>query len=110
MLLHVVAGGGDFAFGVRLGALDATADLADVSPEHHHFPYARRLRLGWRHDADGRWISDQEDERWWEVFCAECGDTDGPAENQAAPVQRLRGPYGHEHKAKHVAQKHFDEN
>jgi hypothetical protein len=110
MLNHVV-GGGDFAFGVRLGALDATAALADAaSHEHHHFPYARRLRLGWRHDADGRWISDQEDKRLWEVFCAECGDTDGPPENQTEPIQRLRGPYSHEHNAKHAAQKHFDEN
>ena len=111
MLDHVVVGGGDFAFGVRLGALDATAALTDAaSHEHHHFPYARRLRLGWRHDADGRWISDQEDKRLWEVFCAECGDTDGPAENQTEPIQRLRGPYSHEHIAKHAAQKHFDEN
>ena len=44
------------------------------------------------------------------MFCAECGDTDGPAENQTQPIQRLRGPYAHEHKAKHAAQKHFDEN
>ena len=75
-----------------------------------HFPYARRLRLAWRQDADGHWTSDQEDKRLWEVFCAECGDTDGPAENQTEPIQRLRGPYSNEHKAKHAAEKHFDEN
>ncbi len=103
--------GGDFSLGFRLGALDAKADVNDAeSHEHHHFPYARRLRLGWRRDADGRWVADREDKRLWEVFCDECGDTDGPAENQTEAVQRLRGPYSHEHKAKHVAEKHFDEN
>jgi len=107
----VVGGGGDFSLGIRVGALDAKAALDDAaSHDHHHFPYARRLRLGWRHDAEGRWISDREDERLWEVFCAECGDTDGPAENQTEPIQRLRGPYSHQHKAKHIAEKHFDEN
>lgn len=59
--------GGDFSLGFRLGALDAKADLNDAeSHEHHHFPYARRLRLGWRRDADGRWIADREDKRLWE--------------------------------------------
>jgi hypothetical protein len=111
MLDYVVVGGGDFAFGVRYGALDATAVSTDAAPgEHHHFPYGRRLRLGWRHDADGRWISDRDDKRLWEVFCAECGDKDGPVETQTEPIQRLRGPYASEHKAKHAAEKHFDEN
>jgi ketosteroid isomerase-like protein len=74
--------GGDFPLGFRLGALDAKADLNDAeSHEHHHFPYARRLRLGWRRDADGRWVADREDKRLWEVFCAGCSDNDGPAEN-----------------------------
>jgi hypothetical protein len=107
----MVIGGGDFAFGIRYGALDATA--ADASAEsggHHHFPYARRLALAWRQDADGHWTSDREDDRLWEVFCADCGDTDGPAEHQTEPIQRLRGPYPGEHKAKHVAKRHFDEN
>ena len=109
--MDLVVGGGDFSLGIRLGALDARAAIDDAtSGGHHHFPSARRLRLGWRHDAEGRWISDREDERLWEVFCAECGDTDGPAENQSGPIQRLRGPYSHERKAKHVAEKHFDEN
>ena len=44
------------------------------------------------------------------MVCVECGDADGPAENQSASVQRLRGPYGSEHKAKHAATKHFDQN
>jgi len=103
--------GGDFAFGIRYGAAEATAAIDEAnSHEHHHFPYARRLRLGWRHDADGRWISDLEDERLWEVLCAECGDTDGPADKQTEQIRHLRGPYSSEHKAKHVAKKHFDEN
>src|SRR5580698_3001554 len=101
MVTQVVAG--DFSFGFRLGPLDAKAAPNDVdSHEHRHFPFARRLRLAWRLDAAGRWLSDSEDERLWEVFCVECDDTDGPAENQTEPVQRLRGPYASEHKAKHV--------
>jgi hypothetical protein len=111
MLDYVVVSGGDFAFGIRYGALDATAAAAGAeSDRHRHFPYARRLCLAWRHDADGHWISHREDKRLWEVFCAECGDTDGPTENQTEPIQRLRGPYSSEHKAKHAAKKHFDEN
>jgi hypothetical protein len=108
----VVVGGSDFAFGFRTGALDAAAaaDGAADGAEHHHFPFARRQLLDWRQDADGRWSSDREDEHLWEVLCAECGDTDGPAENQAEPVRRLSGPYAGGHKAKHVATRHFEEN
>jgi hypothetical protein len=107
----MVISGGDFSFGIRYGALDASASVASSeSDRHHHFPSARRLHLAWRRDADGRWRSDAEDERRWEVVCAECGDTDGPAENQTEPVQRLRGPYANEHKATRAAKKHFDKN
>jgi hypothetical protein len=102
---------GDFSLGFRMGASDAKSDLTDAtSSEHHHFPYARRLRVGWRQDADGRWTIYQENKRSWEVFCTECGDTDGPAEIQNDVVQRLRGPYPDEHRAKHAAEKHFGEN
>jgi hypothetical protein len=102
--------GGDFAFGIRSGALDAVAAVAgDGSAEHRHFPYARHLLLGWHQDQDGTWVGGQEDERRWEVFCRECGDTDGPTEAQSEVVQRLRGPYPSEHNAKHAAKKHFDE-
>jgi hypothetical protein len=101
--------GGDFAFGIRSGALDATAAGAG-SDEHRHFPYARRLLLGWHRDQNGQWVAGQEDARRWEVFCRECGDTDGPAETQTEPVQHLRGPYPNEHKAKRAAQKHFGEH
>ena len=103
--------GGDVAFGIRYGALDATAAAAKADSDgHHHFPYARRIRLAWRQDAHGHWTSDAEDKPFWEVFCAQCGDTDGPAENQTEPIQRLRGPYHDEHEAKRAATKHFNEN
>ena len=103
--------GADFAFGIRSGALDAMAAVAaEGSDQHRHFPSARRLPLGWHQDQNGTWVSAKEDERRWEVFCRECGDTDGPVETQTEVVQRLRGPYPSEHKAKHVATKHFDEH
>jgi hypothetical protein len=106
-----VAIGGDFAFEIRYGALEATAALDEAeSHEHDHFPYARRLHLGWRQNADALWVSDKDDERRWEVISAECGDTDGPAENQTEQIRHLRGPYSSEHRAKQVAKKHFDEN
>jgi hypothetical protein len=107
----IAVAGGDFSLGFRTRALETRGDLTDqTSSEHHHFPYARRLRVGWSQDAEGRWTIYQEDKRSWEVFCAECGDTDGPAEDQSEAVQRLRGPYSNEHKAKHLAEKHFEEN
>ena len=103
--------GGDFAAGIRYGALDATTAAAAADSEgHQHFPYARRLRLAWRLGDDGHWTSDAEDKRFWEVFCAQCGDTDGPAENQTEPIKRLRGPYHDEHRAKRAATKHFNED
>jgi hypothetical protein len=109
-LVDMAMGGGDFSLGARNGALDATAAAAtaDANP-HHHFPYARRLHLGWHQNVDGRWIAAREDEHRWEVICAECGDTDGPAENQSIPVQRLRGPYVSKHRATHAATRHFEQ-
>ena len=110
MLHDMALGAGDFAFGIRYGALDATAAAAKADSDgHHRFPYAPsppRLASG------GRWTLDlrREDEQFWEAFCAQCGDTDGPAENQTEPVQRLRGPYHDEHKAKRAATKHLNEN
>jgi hypothetical protein len=103
--------GADFAFGFRSGALDATAAMAgDESDGHRHFPYARRLLLGWHEDQNGEWVAAKEDEQRWEFFCRECGDSDGPAETQTELVQRLRGPYPCEHQAKHAATKHFNEH
>ena len=85
--------GGDFAFGIRYGTLDAGAAAAGQgSEEHRHFPSARRLVLSWHQDQSGKWVAGAEDERRWEVFCRECGDTDGPAEAQSEAVQRLPRP------------------
>ena len=83
----------------------------ESEPEKHfdgHFPYARRSRTGWQQKPDGAWVSSSEDPEEWEVFCEQCGDTDGPVERQSEPVRRIRGPYSSKHKAEHVATKHFE--
>ena len=82
----------------------------DRSGDGHHFPYARRVRLHWSQLPNGTWSFDGEDDHLWEVFCAECGDTDGPADLQSEGVQKLRGPYQGEHKARRAATHHFKEN
>jgi hypothetical protein len=84
----------------------------ESEPEKHHdghYPYARRARIGWRRNGDGAWASSAEDPKQWEVFCQQCGDTDGPAAEQPGAVQKLRGPYSSKHKAEHVATKHFED-
>jgi hypothetical protein len=101
--------GGDFNKAFRDAALDSTAPASDQR-EHRHFPGARRQLTGWNEDGSGKWSASGVDEHHWEVFCAECGDTDGPAELQSSAVQTLRGPYRSEHHAKHGASKHFEEN
>ena len=73
-----------------------------------HYPYARQVRLCWHADAAGHWASAGLDEHLWEVFCAQCGDTDGPVQNQEPAVRQLRGPYHGKHHATHVATKHFE--
>ena len=80
--------------------------IEDTGLNRGHYPYARRLRVGWTRTPSG-WAYASEDDHLWEVFCAECGDTDGPADRQSPEVQRLRGPYESEHRAKHVADRHF---
>jgi hypothetical protein len=90
--------------------LEVMADRAAASKEHRHFPGVRRMPTGWSKSDRGSWISSGVDPKLWEVFCAECGDTDGPAGSQSDVVGNLRGPYRHEHQARHVAQKHFEEN
>ena len=103
----------DFRLGAESAALDAKARLAmgsaeaGLGPDHGHFPYARPVRLGWRREANGHGAYDMADEHLWEVFCAECGDADGPAEDQTPAVQELRGPYRGKHHARRVADKHF---
>jgi len=91
-----------------MGDLGADAAQPGASgPDSGHYPYARPVRHGWRKDASGHWAYDMADEHSWEVFCAQCGDTDGPATDQSPEVQQLRGPYRGKHRAKHVADKHF---
>jgi hypothetical protein len=105
--------GGDFSLGARYGALDATAAATAAgaaSDPRHHFPYARRLHLDWHQNVDGPWIAAREDDHRWEVICAECGDEDGPAENQSISVQQLRGPYVSKHRAAHAATMHFEQH
>lgn len=100
---------GDELSALRIGKpADAPTD-PDPTGYGGHYPYARPLHLVWQHDASGQWATAAEDPKRWEVFCAECGDTDGPADQQSAAVQRLRGPYSSEHKAKHAATEHFDQ-
>lgn len=77
--------------------------------EYHHLPIARPMPTGWTRAADGGWTSAGVDAHLWEVFCAECGDTDGPADQQSPFIQQLRGPYRHEHHARRVAKKHEEE-
>jgi len=86
-------------------AMDAAAGRS--GPDYRHYPYARQARLSWYQDAAGEWAYRDLDAHLWEVFCEQCGDTDGPAENQEAKVQHLRGPYRSKHQAKHAAGKHY---
>jgi hypothetical protein len=82
----------------------------ESEPDNHlegHYPYARPVRLGWKQQSDGTWVSSSEDRKVWEVFCEQCGDKDGPAERQPEPARTLRGPYASKHKAEHAAKQHF---
>jgi hypothetical protein len=76
-------------------------------PDSGHYPYARQVRTGWRRDPAGQWTYDGLDDHLWEVFCEQCGDTDGPAEDQEPAVRQLRGPYSSKHRAEHGATRHF---
>jgi hypothetical protein len=80
---------------------------SDEGLREGHYPYARHVRSGWQQDSSGKWVPTREDPNLWEVFCAQCGDVDGPAENQSEAVRRLRGPYASKRKAAHVAKRHF---
>jgi hypothetical protein len=115
MMQDMVAGGGSSGFGGELGlrfvearAKEAMqAGAAASGPDRGHYPYARQVRTGWHHDAAGMWAYDGLDDHLWEVFCQECGDSDGPAEDQDPAVRQLRGPYRHKHAAEHAANEHF---
>jgi hypothetical protein len=78
----------------------------DTHPFSGHHPYARPLHTGWSKNAHGHWQSSSEDDHQWEVFCEECGDTDGPVKLQSEKVRTLRGPYTSKHKAEHAAKLH----
>lgn len=106
----MVDAGGGGGLDVALTGLWAADPEPSRTGEHRHFPYARRVRHGWARAVDGHWTWAAEDPRLWEVFCAQCGDADGPAEGQSPEVQRLRGPYPGEHHARRVATRHFREN
>jgi hypothetical protein len=116
-VVRVVGRGGDFSAAFRMQTLEvqrlnaqSDASAEPGSDGHRHFPYARRLRTEWSRGPDGGWVAAAEDARLWEVFCAECGDTDGPANEQSDAVQQLRGPYKSQRHARHVATKHYEEN
>ena len=51
-------------------------------PTHLHRPYVRHVHTDWRRDEHGQWASDTWDESKWELICAECGDNEGPSEDQ----------------------------
>jgi hypothetical protein len=100
----VAGGGGSFGLGgeLELGLVEARAkaamsDAAASGPDGGHYPYARQVRTGWHQDVAGKWAYAGVDDHLWEVFCQQCGDTDGPAENQEPAVRQLRGPYRYKH-------------
>ena len=79
----------------------------ESQPDTGHYPYARPLRGGWKQQSDGKWEFTAEDEHKWEVICERCGDRGGRIQDQPEAARRLRGPYSSEHKARHIAKKHF---
>jgi hypothetical protein len=108
MMLYMVIGGEPGLNFVEALAKEAVGShAAPAGPDGGHYPYARQVRTGWHRDAAGTWAYDGVDDHLWEVFCQQCGDTDGPAESQDPAVRQLRGPYRHKHTAEHVATEHF---
>ncbi len=85
------------------------ADDSGRQPLGGHYPYARPMRTGWTRNASGDWVASAEDPHQWEVFCEQCGDTDGPVDGQPDRARELRGPYPSKHKAEHVATRHFED-
>jgi len=105
-----VLGGGTDALNVFLP--DWWVDKPDQSlenprPDSGHYPYGRPTRGGWKKQPDGSWKSTVEDDKTWEVVCEQCGDDGGPVDAQPSDAKELRGPYASRHKAKHIADKHF---
>jgi len=84
-----------------------SADPGDENdPEHQHYPYVRHVRVALHRDGYGQWMSESWENSQWEVICAECGDTEGPLDEQTVEVRRLRGPYVSRHKAERAAHGH----
>ncbi len=81
---------------------------APLRLDRQHYPYARRVRHGWHKDAAGAWAYDSLDDQLWEVFCQQCGDTNGPAEDQQQPVRQLRGPYHSKPVAQQASNRHLE--
>jgi hypothetical protein len=112
-MIQSVSNAGDFDRALDFLAIEGLVkqatgpDAAASGPDRGHYPYARQVGTGWYQDAAGKWAHDGVDEHLWEVFCQQCGDTDGPTENQEPAVQQLRGPYRHKHGAERAANKHF---
>jgi hypothetical protein len=75
-------------------------------PEAVHRPYVRHVHTEWRRDEHGQWVSAVWDESKWEVVCLQCGDNEGPSEDQDPAVQKLRGLHSAKHKAEHAAHVH----
>jgi len=109
MMQDMVMGSGEpgLRFVEALAKEAMESDAAASGPDRGHYPYVRQVRTGWHRDAGGAWAYDGVDGHLWEVFCEQCGDADGPAENQDSAVHQLRGPYRHKHTAAHVANEHF---
>ena len=61
-----------------------------------HYAVCRPVRLSWFENDHGEWHWLHTDDGLWEVICAQCGDRDGPPEQQEAEIRQLRGPYPHE--------------
>jgi hypothetical protein len=104
---------GDFNLNARYMAIEGEVKAAmgtgdaNSGADHHHYPYARQVRQSWYQDTAGKWAYQGVDEHLWEVFCQQCGDTDGPAEYQEPAIRQLRGPYRGKRRAKHVADRHY---
>jgi hypothetical protein len=66
----------------------------------------RQVRTGWYHDAAGGWAYEGVDDHLWEVFCQQCGDTDGPRRIRNQRFASFAAPTATS-TAEHAANKHF---
>ncbi len=80
------------------------ADSAEARLLRHH-PRVRSVPQIWHQDSAGNWNAEGATAQW-EVYCEQCGDSDGPADRQFPPARELRGPYKTRHQARHAAARH----